>query len=564
MTTYPKYFFSILFSLLTSYSFLANAQNITIKGNIKDSETKLPISYTSIGVRNKTFGTVADSLGNFSFIIPQSSINDLDTIVFLRVGYTSIKKTWKDLSKTDWKILMVQSPKMLQEVAIQGEKGKFVTYGRTSAKMYLTPRAYKNIPKSDVKGREQATILDIDDNIFLKELSLFLSMSNFSKVTYRVNFYTVNKGLPSKLINTKDIIYETTETRGWKNIKLEPYNIYLKGYDKIAIGLQLIDSDLAPNDTAKTSFLIAAYPSPTKKSYFREKSESEWVTVKSSYLYINIKASKFKGNTNRANEEQADELANGEPVSTDHLKLMFGNNLGLGHWINVDSGKIYYESYGKGEPLILLHGNNESMASFREQLITLKEKFRVIAIDTRGQGNSTDQSKSPYLYELFANDVNSVLDKIGVKNANIVGWSDGANIGLILAAKYPDKVKKLAIFGANLFPGEEAIKKEVIDIFNTRKLNLAKNPSPKTFNEIRLTNLVLEQPDLKLDDLAKIKIPVLVMAGENDVVLDSHTRLIAKSISQSKLFIFEGGDHYVPSKQPAQFNKLIIDFMLEH
>lgn len=562
MMTLPRYFFSILFLQLITASFLANAQQITIKGNIKDSETKLPISYASIGVRNKTMGTVADSLGNFSFIISQTSIDDLDTIVFARVGYTTIKKTWRELVKTDWKMLMVQNPKMLQEVAIQGEKGKVVTYGRTSAKMYLTPRAYKNIPRSDVKGREQATILDIDDNIFLKELSLFLSMSNFSKVTYRINFYTVNNGLPSKLINTKDIIYETKETRGWKNIKLEPYNIYLKGYDRIAIGLQLIDSELAPNDTAKSSFLIAAFPSPTKKSYFREKSESEWVTVKSSYLYINIKASKFKGNTNKSNEEQSDELAKDE-ASDDHLKLMFGNNLGSGHLVNVDSARIYYESYGKGEPLILLHGNNESMASFREQLLPLREKFRVIAIDTRGQGNSMDQSKSPYLYELFAKDLNSVMDKIGLKNANVVGWSDGANIGLILAAKYPDKVKKLAVFGANLFPGEEAVKKEVIDIFKTRKLNLAKNPTPKTFNEMRLTNLVLEQPDINLTELAKIKIPVLVMAGENDVVLDLHTKLIAKSINHSKTHIFEGGDHYVPSKKPIQFNQVIMDFMLE-
>ncbi len=562
MTTLPGYFSRILFLLLPTFSFFANAQDITIKGNIRDAATKSPISYTSIGIINKAYGTVADSLGNFSFVIPKTSINDLDTIVFTRVGYTSIRKTWKDFSKADWNISMVQSAKMLQEVSIKGEKGKMVTYGRTPAKMYLTPKAYKSIPQSDVKGREQATILDIDDNVFLTELNLFLTKNNYTRVAYRVNFYSVNDGLPNKLINSKDIIYETKETRGWKSINLEPYNIHLKGYDKIAVGLQLIDSELAPNDTAKSSFLIASYPSLTKKSYFREKSESEWIPVKSSYLYVNIKANKFKGSTNNANEEHMDALAN-ESASPDHLKLMFGNNPDFANWVDADSGRIYYESYGTGEPLVLLHGNNESMASFREQLIPLSEKFRVIAIDSRGQGNSTDQSNSPYSYELFAKDVIAVMDKAGIKNARIVGWSDGANIGLILAAKYPNRVKKLAAFGANLSPGEDAVKKEVIEIFKARKLDLDNNPSSKIVNEKRLTNMVLEQPNIKLEELGKVEIPVLVMAGQNDVILNSHTKLIAESIKRSTIYIFEGGDHYVPSKQPTQFNKVVLDFLLK-
>lgn len=410
-------------------------------------------THQSIGVRDKAFGTVADSLGNFSFVIPQTSVNDSDTIVFVRVGYTTIRKAWKDLGKADWKIAMAPSPLMLlQEVAIKGEKGKIVTYGRTPTKIYLTPRAYKNIPRSDVKGREQATILNIDDNIFLRELNLFLMMSNYARITYRVNFYTVNNGLPDQLINTTDIIYETKETQGWKNINLQDYNIHLKGYDKIAIGLQLIDSELAPKDTAKSSFLIAAYPSPLKKSYFRVKSESEWITVNSSYLYINIKASRLKGKTSNANEERSDGLAKKEPMPADHLKLMLGNNPDFGHWVDVDSGRIYYESYGKGEPLILLHGNNESMASFREQLIPFSKKFRVIAVDSRGQGNSTDQSKASYSYELFAKDVNRVMDKIGIKNANVLGWSDGANIGLILSYKYPNRVEEACCFWCKSFP----------------------------------------------------------------------------------------------------------------
>lgn len=102
-----------------------------------------------------------------------------------------------------------------------------------------------------------------------------------------------------------------------------------------------------------------------------------------------------------------------------------------------------------------------------------------------------------------------------------------------------------------------------MEIFQKRKLDLNKNPSSGIFNELRLTNLVLEQPNIKLDELGKIKIPVLVMAGQNDVVLDAHTKLISQSISQSKLHIFTGGDHYVPIRQPVQFNKAALEFILE-
>lgn len=555
----------MLLSILLCSSLVAHAQTVTVSGTTKDGKTNLPISYTSIGVKNKPIGTVADSLGNFSFAFPANAVGTLDTVVFGRMGYVALRLPITELLRSGSTITMYPTElTTLNQVDVVGEKGKLEQYGRLPASMYLTPRAYKNIPKTDAKGREQATILDIDEHIVLKEINFFLSMSNYTKVGYRINFYSVANGLPHTLISSKDIIYETQDTEHWKSLNLEKYNIHLIGHKKIAIGFQLIRTELAPGDTAKTSFLIASYPSPLKKSYFREKSEAQWTEVKSSYLYINIKANKFKAKRNKntdnvlasERENESQTLAN-----NDFNQLMLGNNPAAGKKVNVDSGVIYYESYGKGEPLILLHGNNESMASFREQVIALSEKFNVIAIDSRGQGNSEDRSRSPYTYELFAKDVITVMDKIGIKKANVLGWSDGGNTGLILSYTYPERIKKLAVFGANLFPGKDAIREDILQIFEKRKLDLLKTPT--SLNELRLTNLVLEQPNIKLEALRKIKIPVLVMAGENDAIKNEHTQLISQKISQSKLHIFTNGDHFVPIKQPAQFNPIVIAFMLE-
>jgi len=556
----------ILFSILICSPLLINAQTIIIKGSISDKKTSLPIAYTSVGVKNKPFGTVADSLGNFSFVIAETSITDLDTVVFTTIGYNSVRKSLKDLRVSNLVIsLSPSNVTLLNEVNITAyQQGKMEQYGRLPATVYLTPRAYKSIPRSDAKGREQATILDVDHNIVLKEIIFFLSRSNYTKVVYRINFYSVVNDIPGSLLSTKDIIYETEKTQDWQSVNLEPYQVRFVGQKKIAIGFQLIATEILPNDTAKTSFLIASYPSPLKKSYFREKSESEWMPVKSSYLYVNLKAYSIKGKLEKPIKEVVEMAITDQEtkdLKLEHEKLLFGNNFDLGKHIAVDSGSIYYESYGRGEPLILLHGNNESMTSLRAQLQYLSEKFKVIAIDTRGQGNSKDLSVMPYSYELFAKDIIHVMDKLGVKKANVLGWSDGGNIGLIMASKYPDRVNKLAIFGANLFSGKEAIAEEIIQLFEKRKADLMKTSKANT-SELRLTNLVLQEPNISIEQLKAIKIPVLVMAGEKDVVKLKHTELISQSIHQSRLYIFPDGDHYVPLKQPAPFNKIVTDFML--
>ena len=122
------------------------------------------------------------------------------------------------------------------------------------------------------------------------------------------------------------------------------------------------------------------------------------------------------------------------------VKKDFGKNDSAAHYVKANGIKIYYEEYGSGEPLLLLHGNSQSIGDFSNQIPELQKYYRVIAVDTRGHGKSGDQNKR-YTYDLFAEDMNALLNKLQLDSVNIVGWSDGGNTGLIMAMKYPEKGK---------------------------------------------------------------------------------------------------------------------------
>lgn len=242
--------------------------------------------------------------------------------------------------------------------------------------------------------------------------------------------------------------------------------------------------------------------------------------------------------------------------------LSYGNNKRTGHYADVNGIRLYYEVYGDGEPVVMLHGNSQSIVSFKNQIPEFLKSFKVIVIDSRGQGNSSEDGKR-LTYGLMANDVNAFMEFFNLKKANILGWSDGGNIGLILAMNHPDKVGKLAIMGANLYNDETSLKPEVNkEIIEWRNRLLKENKAEMKF-KIQLLTLLLNEPQIKPKQLNNISCPTLVMAGSNDLVTQNHTELIAKNISGSKLVIFENGTHYEPDENPFRFNKTVIEFLKE-
>ena len=125
---------------------------------------------------------------------------------------------------------------------------------------------------------------------------------------------------------------------------------------------------------------------------------------------------------------------------------------------------------------------------------------------------------------MFADDMKQLLDSLHIKKTNILGWSDGGNTGLIMAVKYPEYVNKLAVMGANLFPTNEAVPDTILDQVRDAIGYEEKKTDARSKMQVRLYTMLLNEPHLTFDDMKKIKSPVLVMAGEYDMILEKHTR----------------------------------------
>ncbi|MEO6583281.1 MAG: alpha/beta hydrolase, partial [Ferruginibacter sp.] len=238
----------------------------------------------------------------------------------------------------------------------------------------------------------------------------------------------------------------------------------------------------------------------------------------------------------------------------------YGSNDSAGNFALVNGINIYYETYGEGAPLFLLHGNSSSISLFAKQIPELSKYFKVYAIDTRGQGKSGEDGKK-YTYDLFAEDMNALVQHLKLDSVHVLGWSDGGNTGLIMAMRYPASIRRLVTMGANVFINHTVVDNWVFKILNKEKKELQGDTAYLRVNRLRLIDLLLTEPKHNFKELNSIKIPVLVIAGEKDVIKSGHTKSIAANISNSTLWIAEKETHYFPSENPALFNKRVIEFL---
>jgi pimeloyl-ACP methyl ester carboxylesterase len=240
----------------------------------------------------------------------------------------------------------------------------------------------------------------------------------------------------------------------------------------------------------------------------------------------------------------------------------YGDNDSVGKYVNANGIKLYYEEYGSGQPLLLLHGNAQSIASFKLQIPELAKQYKVIAVDTRGQGKSTEDGKT-YSYNLFAEDMNAFLNSLQLDSVNVLGWSDGGNTGLIMAMKYPSKVRKLVTMGANVFIDRSVVEKWIFKELNNQLKEMKSDTTYDGKNRFRLINLLLTEPKHSFEDLKTINCPVLVLAGEKDVIKENHTKSIAQNIAKSKLLIAPNETHYYPTENAKAFNAAVMQFLKE-
>lgn len=220
---------------------------------------------------------------------------------------------------------------------------------------------------------------------------------------------------------------------------------------------------------------------------------------------------------------------------------------------------LNFTEKGYGAPLILLHGNGESSGYFVNQIDRFANEYRVIAVDTRGHGASPRGNK-PFTLETFADDLKNLLDSLNIEKANILGFSDGGNIAVIFALKYPERVVSLVLNGANLFPSglKSSFLIPVKVLFAV--FSLLSHFSRRAKRRSELLYLMAKQPNIQPERLSGIKCPVLVIAGTQDVIKEKHTKLIAASLPDSSLCFLKGG-HSIAKTNSVEFNSAVEKFL---
>ena len=223
--------------------------------------------------------------------------------------------------------------------------------------------------------------------------------------------------------------------------------------------------------------------------------------------------------------------------------------------------QIHYIEQGQGKPLILLHGNGENCDYFEHQIPCFARDYRVIAIDTRGHGQSPRGDK-PFTIKQFAEDLHDFMDEKAIGKAILLGFSDGGNIALTFALKYSERVDKMIVDGANLFPsGVKPIYQWPIEI-GYRIAKMFAKKSEEAQKNAEMLGLMVNEPHINPTELAQLKMPVLVVAGTKDMIKDEHTRLIYNSLPNAQLSILEG-DHFVANKNYEAFNTVVEAFLKE-
>ncbi len=219
----------------------------------------------------------------------------------------------------------------------------------------------------------------------------------------------------------------------------------------------------------------------------------------------------------------------------------------------------YYKEGGQGEPLILLHGNGESSAYFQGQIGVFSRHFHVYAIDTRGHGK-TPRGSTPFTIRQFAEDLLGFMDAHRIPRAHLLGFSDGGNIAMIFAMRHPERVDRLILNGANLDPSgvRRSVQLPVEIGYRIASRFAARSESANANAE--MLGLMVNDPNIAPGELGAIRAKTLVIAGTHDMILEEHTRLIARSIPGSRLVFIRGG-HFIAARSPEEFNRAVLDFL---
>lgn len=222
--------------------------------------------------------------------------------------------------------------------------------------------------------------------------------------------------------------------------------------------------------------------------------------------------------------------------------------------------------------IVLLHGGGASLDSYYKQIPALTKVGRVVAIDNRGHGRSTDDPSRPLSHELMAQDVKNVVDELGIRKPSLVGWSEGAIIAQTYARNFPNDIEKIVLI-ASIYhidgykaSAVERLKNATADNWEPDAKALyevvAPDPSywPKIFEKER--SMWLKLPIDSLEDIRKIKVPTFVLAADHDEYIKlSHIKKLASALPDGRLKVYKNADHMLPVNRSKEVNHDIMQFL---
>jgi len=254
--------------------------------------------------------------------------------------------------------------------------------------------------------------------------------------------------------------------------------------------------------------------------------------------------------------------AAGTPPPAPTAATPYGANPTAGSTFTHDGVKLYFETYGTGEPLLLVHGNGMSIGSMAAQIDFFKTHRKVIAMDSRDHGRSAD-SDSPITYEKMTDDLAALIDHLAVGPVDVVGWSDGGIEALLLGVRHPAKVRKLVSMAANLNPSTKAIYEESDALLRQMLAEMpeAVRNTPEGRRAVKVTSMMFKEPNIDPALLAKVSAPTLVLAGDHDLIRTEHIVEIYTHLPNVQLAIFPDSTHMVPFDNPELFNGTIERFL---
>ncbi|MGG5316601.1 alpha/beta fold hydrolase [Enterococcus sp. AZ072] len=227
-----------------------------------------------------------------------------------------------------------------------------------------------------------------------------------------------------------------------------------------------------------------------------------------------------------------------------------------------DGSQIYYETYGNGPALFLLHGNGGSGRYFSKQINSFCKHFGVFVVDSRGHGRSTNM-RPEINFQLMAEDLHHIMELEQIEKADLLGFSDGANLAMVFASMYPDRINHLILNAGNTFPSGIRLLPHLASYIQYSIVWLGSFVDKGMRNFLPILRLLFSEIGLSTEDLEKIKAPTLVIVGKHDVVKTQHSMYIARSIPNASFAIVSGQGHMFARRNPKRFNQEVLEFLLE-